>query len=87
MTDLIEDIKNTINPVTENEFRFKTNVDMNALTKQIGESLAGTIGSDGSKLKCKGIRIFYVDENTGVLMSSGLFVKGFSPEDWDDDPK
>jgi hypothetical protein len=67
----------------ETEFRFKTNVDMNALTKQIGEGLAGTLGSDPSKIKCKGIRIFYVNEDD-ILMSSGLFVKGFEPEDWDD---
>jgi len=64
------------------EFHFKSDVDMNALTKQIGDSLAEAIGSDPSKIKCKGIRIFYVNEND-MLMSSGLFVKGFSPEDWD----
>lgn len=71
--------------MTEEEFTFKYEVDMNKLTKQIGESLASTIGSDPSKVKCKGVRIFYVDETTGTLMSSGLFVKGFSPEDWDDE--
>jgi len=69
--------------VTEDEFHFKSDVDMNALTKQIGKSLAGAIGGDPLKLKCKGIRIFYVDENN-TLMSSGLFVNGFSPEEWDD---
>lgn len=67
----------------EDEFHFKDDADMNALAKQIGESLAGAMGSDPSKIKCKGIRIFYVNEDD-VLMSSGLFVKGFSPEDWDD---
>ena len=30
----------------ESEFHFKENVDMNALAKQIGQSLAGTIGID-----------------------------------------
>jgi len=69
--------------MTEDEFHFKEDVDMNALSKQIGESLAGTMGSDPSKIKCKGIRIFYVNPDD-MLMSSGLFVKGFSPEDWDD---
>ena len=71
--------------MTEDEFHFKENVDMNALAKQIGESLASTIGRDPKNVKCKGIRIFYVDEVTEVLMSSGLFVKGFSPEDWGDE--
>jgi hypothetical protein len=70
--------------MTEDEFKFKADADMNALAKTIGESLATTIGSDPSKIKCKGIRIFYVNEDD-VLMSSGLFVKGFSPEDWDDE--
>jgi len=68
--------------MAEDEFHFKQDVDMNALAKQIGESLSAACGS--KQLKCKGIRIFYVDEND-ILMSSGLFVKGFSPEDWDDD--
>ncbi len=70
--------------MTEDEFHFKKDVDMNALAKTIGESLAKTLGTDPEKVKCKGIRIFYVDEND-MLMSSGLFVKGFSPEDWDDE--
>jgi len=84
MNEVINNIKNTIEHVTENVFCFKSDVDMNALTKQIGASMAEAIGSDASKLKCKGIHIFYVDDTTGVLMSSGLFVKGFSPEEWDD---
>jgi len=67
--------------MTEDEFQFKKDVDMNASAKQIGESIAVSIGS--KQMKCKGIRFFYVDEND-MLMSSGLFVKGFSPEDWDD---
>lgn len=75
-------IKNTIEPATD-EFHFKTSVDMNALAKQIGTSLASAMGADPSKVKCKGIRIFYVDEVSGVLMTSGLFVKGFSPEEWE----
>ena len=47
--------------MTEDEFNFKSDVDINQLTKQIGESLAGTIGSDPSKIKCKGS----LDDNTG----------------------
>ena len=70
--------------MTEDEFHFKDGVNMNILAKTIGESLANTMGSDPSKIKCKGVRIFYVNEDD-VLMSSGLFVKGFSPEDWDDE--
>jgi hypothetical protein len=65
------------------EFAFKKDVDMNGLIKQIGESLATTLGTDPSKMKCKGIRIYYVNEHE-VLASSGRFVKNFSPEDWDD---
>ena len=68
--------------MTEDEFEFKDGIDPNTLIKTIGESLAQAIGS--STIKCKGIRIFYVNEHD-VLMSSGLFVKGFSPEDWDDE--
>lgn len=70
---------------TNEEFHFKKDVDMNALAKQIGESLAVTLGSDPKDVVCKGIRIFYVDQKTEMLMSSGVFVKGFSPEDWDDE--
>lgn len=69
--------------MTDDEFHFKSDVDMNALVKKIGKSIAESIGSDPEKNKCKGIRIFYVNEND-MLVSSGLFVKGFSPEDWDD---
>ena len=69
----------------DKEFTFKQNADMDGLSKQIGESLAKTIGVDPSKVKCKGIRIFYVEEDSQMLMSSGLFVKDFSPEDWDDE--
>jgi len=69
--------------MTDNEFHFKSDVDMNALAKKIGKSLAKSLNLDPSKIICKGIRIFYVyDDN--MLMSSGLFVKGFSPEDWND---
>ena len=71
--------------MTEKEFTFKKEADMNGLVKQIGESLAATIGVDASKVKCKGIRIFYVEEDSQMLMSSGLFVEGFSPEEWSDE--
>jgi hypothetical protein len=54
----------------------------NEQLKKIGNDLAAAIGDDRNPT-CKGIRIFYVDK-FGVLMSSGLFVSGFSPEDWDD---
>lgn len=67
------------------EFHFKDSVDMNAIVKQIGESMAATVGGNPQSTKCKGIRIYFVDEETELLMSHGMFVKGFSPEDWDDD--
>ena len=68
--------------MTDDEFKFRNDVDMNVLVKTIGKSLSEAIGSDPQKIKCKGIRIFYVNEDD-VLISSGLFVKDFSPEDWD----
>ena len=68
----------------DEEFTFKESVDMNVLSKKIGESLATSIGAKPENVKCKGIRIFYVDSVSEMLLSSGLFVKGFSPEDWDD---
>lgn len=71
--------------MSEEEFNFKKDADINAIAKQIGDSLAAQIGVDQSKVKCKGIRIFYVEEDSQMLMSSGLFVKGFSPEEWDDE--
>ena len=50
---------------SEKEFRFKEeSVDMNALLKQIAESMAEAIGRNPKSIKCKGIRIFYVDEET-----------------------
>lgn len=70
--------------MTGKEFAFKKDADMNRLAKQIGESLAATIGVDPLKVKCKGIRLFYVEDDSQMLMSSGLFVKDFSPEEWDD---
>jgi hypothetical protein len=70
--------------MVEESFTFKADVDMNALVETIAESLAGTIGVDPSKVKCKGVRIFFVEDDSQMLMSSGLFVAGFSPEDWDD---
>ena len=64
-------------------FGFKESADMNAIVQKIGEGLARAVGSDPAKIKCKGIRIFYVNED-GMLLCSGLFVKGFSPEEWDE---
>jgi hypothetical protein len=59
----VEVVKN----MTEDEFEFKGGIDPNTSIKTIGESLAQTTGS--SAIKCKGIRIFYVNEND-MLMSS-----------------
>lgn len=72
--------------MSEEEFQFKETADMNAIVKQIGKSLAGTVGTKPENTICKGIRIYYVDTESGMLMQSGLFVKGFNPDDWDDEP-
>lgn len=66
-------------------FRFKNDTDMNSIVETIGKSMAAQIGAKPENVKCKGIRIFFVDSESEMLMSSGLFVKGFSPEDWDDE--
>jgi hypothetical protein len=71
--------------MTEDIFQFQESVNMNILVKAMGESLGATISSDPSDVKCKGIRIYFVDDKKEVLMSSGLFVKGFSPEDWSEE--
>jgi hypothetical protein len=62
-------------------FHLKEPITNDHLTN-IGNSLGEAI-EPGREPKCKGIRIYYVDK-FGVLMSSGLFVDGFSPEDWDE---
>jgi hypothetical protein len=85
MTEKVVDaIKNTIDPATD-EFTFKADVDMNALANEIRNTLAKTIKVDPKNVKCKGFRLFYVDTESNMLISSGLFVNNFSPEDWDDD--
>jgi len=63
--------------MTESEFKFKPGQDINDTLRKIGESLAITIGVDPKKVKCKGIRIYFVDEENDILMQSGLFVSGF----------
>lgn len=68
----------------EEEFKFKTDVDMNAVVKKIAESMAAQIGVKAESVQCKGVRIFFVEKESQMLMSSGLFIKGFDPEDWDD---
>ena len=71
--------------MTEKEFTFKKDADMSGIVNEIKNSLATTNGVSSSKVTCKGIRFFFVEEDTQMLMSYGLFVEGFSPEDWDDD--
>ena len=68
--------------MSEEVFKLKEPI-TNEHLDTIGKSLGDAIGSDRNP-KCKGIRIFYVDK-FGVLMSSDLFVKGFSPEEWEGD--
>jgi hypothetical protein len=68
--------------IPEEEFHFKDGFDINKTIKESGESLAAMLGSKTAR--CMGIRIYYVDEHE-VLMQCGLFVKGFSPEEWDEE--
>jgi hypothetical protein len=67
------------------EFTFKNDLDMTVLVKNLATSLAEQVGSTPDKIKCKGLRFFFVDEEKDMLLSTGLFVAGFCPEDWDDD--
>ena len=67
---------------TGDEYRFKDNVDMNSLVIKLSESLSMMIGSHQKNIKCKGFRIYLVDEKSGVLLTEGLFIKDFTPEDW-----
>ena len=69
----------------ETEFKFKQGIDINENLRKIGEGLALTIGVDPSKVKCKGIRIYYVDEENDILLQQGLFVSGFDINGYEDD--
>ena len=69
--------------MTDSEFRFKPGSDVNDTLRKIGEGLAVTIGVDPKKVKCKGIRMYFVDEENDILMQSGLFVSGFDINDYD----
>lgn len=69
----------------ETEFSFKQGVDINENLRKIGEGLALTIGVDPSKVKCKGIRMYYVDEENDILLQHGLFVSGFDINDYEGD--
>jgi hypothetical protein len=68
--------------MSDEEFHLNEPITNDTL-KSLGNKLGDSLGVSREP-KCKGIRIFYVDK-FDVLMSSGLFVKGFSPEDWDED--
>jgi len=67
----------------ETEFKFKEGIDTNETLRKIGEGLAVTIGVDPKKVKCKGIRMYFVDEENEILLQSGLFVSGFDINDWE----
>jgi hypothetical protein len=69
----------------ETEFSFKQGADINENLRKIGEKLALTIGVDPSKVKCKGIRIYYVDEEHDILRRHELFVSGFDINDYEGD--
>lgn len=69
--------------MTESEFRFKPGSDVNDTLRKIGEGLAITIGVDPKKVKCKGIRMYFVDEENDILMQQGLFVSGFDINDYE----
>ena len=69
--------------MTESEFKFKAGVDVNETLRKIGERLAVTIGVDPKKVKCKGIRMYFVDEENEILLQSGLFVSNFDISDYE----
>ena len=69
--------------MAETEFKFKQGIDINENLRKIGEGLALTIGVDPSNVKCKGIRIYYVDEENDILLQRGLFVSGFDINDYE----
>ena len=69
--------------MTDDEFKFKPGADINETLRKIGEGLALTIGMDPSNVKCKGIRMYFVDEENGILLQSGLFVSGFDINDYE----
>ena len=69
----------------EIEFKFKEGAGINENLRKIGESLALAIGVDPSKVKCKGIRMYYVDEENDILLQQGLFVSGFDINDYEGD--
>lgn len=71
--------------MTDSEFRFKPGSDVNDTLRKIGEGLAITIGVDPKKVKCKGIQMYFVDEENDILMQSGLFVSGFDINDYGGD--
>lgn len=75
----------TPQPQQDGEFRFKPGVDINENLRKIGEGLALTIGVNPKKVKCKGIRIYFVDEENDILLQSGTFVSGFDINDWEDE--
>jgi hypothetical protein len=69
--------------MSEDEFKFKEGSDVNESLRKIGEGLAVTIGVDPKKVKCKGIRMYFVDEENEILLQSGLFVSGFDINNWE----
>jgi hypothetical protein len=69
----------------EDAFKFKPCADINETIRKMGESLAITIGTDPKRVKCKGIRIYFVDEENDILMQSGLFVSGFDINNYEGD--
>jgi len=69
--------------MTDDDFKLGPDGDLNKVIDAVRDGMASTIGGEISHIKCKGIRIYFVDNDSGMLMSSGLFVKDFSPEDWE----
>ena len=69
--------------MNESEFKFKDGVDVNDTLRKIGEGLAITIGVDPKKVKCKGVRMYYIDEENDILLQSGLFVSNFDINDYE----
>jgi len=81
---ILDSIWKTIDS-SEDEFHFKSNADMDVLTKDYSTALSKMMKNmKPENVKCKGIRLYFVDSESDALMSAGLFVKDFDPEEWDD---
>jgi len=68
------------------EFKF-TDKNYQDVSDTLKKSMAGMLGLAVEDINCKGIRIFFVHEPSGTLMSEGFFVDDFNPEEYGDEDK